>query len=55
MDMSTLDSKFFLMFFFFFLRNFYYVTIVSISLEIPQALPVPQPLLLFFRPVLIPL
>lgn len=54
MDMSTLDSKFFLPFFFF-LRNFYYVTIVSISLEIPQALPVPTTSPLIFRPVLIPL
>ena len=50
-----IPNSFLCFFFFFFLRNFYYVTIVSISLEIPQALPVPQPLLLFFRPVLIPL
>ena len=53
MDMSILDSKFFLeWFFFFFLRLFYYVIIVSISLAIPQALPVPptSPLSFFFFP-----
>lgn len=42
MDMSTLESKFFLeCVFFFLMRHFYYVIIVSISWEIPQALSVP--------------